>query len=161
MRQLATASRNTEREEREGVEVGVQVGVGATDAATQVSPRFGHRTVDSSTSMTDVTSSIPPLLTLAPSPLQHIEANVVSIRVLPSSEDSSIPSSYEKDFKMKKLSPRGKENSSTLDIEIPALKTLPREGGLMRPREHHRGRRGAIVQRLSPGAQTTDTATDS
>ena len=160
LRQLATASRNTERDEREGVEVGVQVGVGAADAATQVSPRFGHRTVDSSTSMTDVTSSIPPLLTLAPSPLQHIEANVVSIRVLPSSEDSSIPSSYEKDFKMKKLSPRGKENS-TLDVEIPALKTLPREGGLMRPREHHRGRRGAIVQRLSPGAQTTDTATDS
>merc|ERR550525_11549 len=100
LRQLATASRNTERDEREGVEVGVQVGVGAADAATQVSPRFGHRTVDSSTSMTDVTSSIPPLLTLAPSPLQHIEANVVSIRVLPSSEDSSIPSSYEKDFKI-------------------------------------------------------------
>ena len=161
LRQLATASRNTEREEREGVEVGVQVGAGGTDVATQVSPRFGHRTVDSSTSMTDVTSSIPPLLTLAPSPLQHIEANVVSIRVLPSSEDSSIPSSYEKDFKMKKLSPRGKENNSTLDVEIPALKTLPKEGGLMRPREHHRGRRGAIVQRLSPGAQATDTATDS
>ena len=50
-----------EKEEREGVEVGVQVGAGGTDVATQVSPRFGHRTVDSSTSMTDVTSSIPPL----------------------------------------------------------------------------------------------------
>ena len=66
-----------------------------------------------------------------------------------------------KDFKMKKLSPRGKENS-TLDVEIPALKPLPKEGvGLMKPREHHRGRRGAIVQRLSPGGQVSDTATDS
>ena len=162
MRQLATASRNTEREEGERVEIGVQVEIGAADAATQVSPKLGHKTlVDSSTSMTDGTSSLPPLLPPAPSPLQHIEANVVSIRVLPSSEDSSIPSSYEKDFKMKKLSPRGKENS-TLDVEIPALKSLPKEGvGLMKPREHHRGRRGAIVQRLSPGGQVTDPATDS
>ena len=106
------------------------------------------------------------------SPLQHIEANVVSVRVLgPSSEDSSIPSSYERDYKLRRLSGRGKENWAVPsqdsadveavhsglirveDITIPALKV--REGGaggqLMRPREHHRGRRGAIVQKL-PGA---------
>ena len=135
-----------------------------------MTPPTHHRPLTTETSTTTDSSSplpLPPLVSPASttastaSPLTHIEANVVNIKVLgPSSEDSSIPSSYEKDFKMKKLSPRGKENS-TLDVEIPALKTLPREGGLMRPREHHRGRRGAIVQRLSPGAQTTDTATDS
>ena len=99
----------------------------------------------------------------------------MNIKVLgPSSaEDSSIPSSYEKDFKMKRLSsPRGKENSALLEVKevevtIPALKSLPREGGagglLLRPRDHHRGRRGAIVQKLSPktGAGLDTSATDS
>ena len=122
------------------------------------------------------------------SPLQHIEANVVNIKVLgPSSEDSSIPSSYEKDFKMKRISgSKGKENfhlvpsqdsceSESLsilvgDVNIPVLKKLGEgEGGGvgMRPRDHKRGRRGAILK-LSPGGQaktnpadTSDNTTDS
>ena len=67
---------------------------------------------------------------------------MVNIKVLgPSSEDSSIPSSYEKDFKMKKISTnKGKENFQLLptqdsaeneslniivgEINIPALKKL-------------------------------------
>jgi len=169
LRELATASRNTERE-AEGVEVAVQTSLAdlrpGVTVGTQVTPRPAHRTVASSTDMTDVGDSLPPLLPAAP-PLQHVEANVVNIRVVgPSlSEDSSIPSSYEKDFKMKKLSPRGKENSGEVSVDmeglsIPALRSLPREGGLLRPRDHHRGRRGAIVQKLSPGAADT-TATDS
>ena len=176
LRQLATVSRNTEREGEAGVEVAVQTSpqLGRTTVATQVSPYPGRREPQSSTDLTDL-ESLPPLLHPAvPSPLQHIEANVVNVRVLaPSSEDSSIPSSYEKDFKMRKLSPRGKENSGGGDlrlemeeISIPALKVLPREGGgaLMRPRDHHnRGRRGAIVQKLSPGGGgvADTTATDS
>lgn len=169
LRELATASRNTERE-AEGVEVAVQTSLAdlrpGVTVGTQVTPRPARRTVASSTDMTDVGDSLPPLLPAAP-PLQHVEANVVNIRVVgPSlSEDSSIPSSYEKDFKMKKLSPRGKENSGEVSVDmeglsIPALRSLPREGGLLRPRDHHRGRRGAIVQKLSPGAADT-TATDS
>ena len=119
------------------------------------------------------------------SPLQHIEANVVNIKVLgPSSEDSSIPSSYEKDFKMKKISSssKGKENfhlvpshdsceSESLsilvsDVTIPVLKKLGEAdgGGVgMRPRDHKRGRRGAILK-LSPGGNavnTSDHTTDS
>ena len=120
------------------------------------------------------------------SPLQHIEANVVNIKVLgPSSEDSSIPSSYEKDFKMKRISgSKGKENfqlvpsqdsceSESLsilvgDVNIPVLKKLGEgEGGGvgMRPRDHKRGRRGAILK-LSPGGHTnpvdtSDNTTDS
>ena len=128
----------------------------------------------------------PPLVPLSSrvSPLQHIEANVVNIKVLgPSSEDSSIPSSYEKDFKMKRISTnKGKENfqlvpsqdsceSESLsilvgDVTIPVLKKLGEgEGGGvgMRPRDHKRGRRGAILK-LSPGANpvnTSDNTTDS
>ena len=123
---------------------------------------------------------LPPLVspasttTSTASPLAHIEANVVNIKVLgPSSEDSSIPSSYEKDFKMKKISTnKGKENFQLLptqdsaeneslniivgEINIPALKKLGEpgpgsSGGMLRPREHKRGRRGAIVTKLSPG----------
>ena len=118
------------------------------------------------------------------SPLQHIEANVVNIKVLgPSSEDSSIPSSYEKDFKMKRISgSKGKENfhlvpsqdsceSESLsilvsDVTIPVLKKLGEAdgGGVgMRPRDHKRGRRGAILK-LSPGGNavnTSDHTTDS
>merc|ERR1712138_379504 len=63
---------------------------------------------------------------------------------------------------------RGKENfqllpthdsaeSETLsitvgEINIPALKKLGDGGGMMKPRDHNRGRRGAIVTKLSPGA---------
>ena len=118
------------------------------------------------------------------SPLQHIEANVVNIKVLgPSSEDSSIPSSYEKDFKMKKISTtRGKENFQLLpsqdsaegeslsltvgEINIPALKKFGdtsggTRGGMMKPRDHNRGRRGAIVTKLSPGAKNDTSPDDS
>lgn len=129
--------------------------------------------------------SPPPPLVPASSPLQHIEANVVNIKVLgPSSEDSSLPSSYEKDFKMKKISSssKGKENfhlvpsqdsceSESLsilvsDVTIPVLKKLGEAdgGGVgMRPRDHKRGRRGAILK-LSPGGNavnTSDHTTDS
>jgi len=122
--------------------------------------------------------------------LQHVEANVVSIKVVgPSSEESSIPSSYEKDMRMKKLSSsRGKENiqipsqsqahanhggdsivQHLNEIEIPALKQLTK-APIIRPKDHYRGRRGAIVEKLSPkgveskggqGDTTTDTATTS
>ena len=168
LRQLASSSRNMERE-GEGVEVGVQASLpsprlGGVSVGTQVSPHLGHRLLQDDL-------PLPPLLAPGQAPLQHIEANVVNLKVLgPSSEDSSIPSSYEKDFKMKKLSPRGKENSSELqrldleEISIPALRPLAREGGAgqLRPRDHYnRGRRGAIVQKLSPGAKTDTTATDS
>ena len=130
---------------------------------------------------------LPPLVSPASttastaSPLAHIEANVVNIKVLgPSSEDSSIPSSYEKDFKMKKISTnKGKENFQLLptqdsaeneslniivgEINIPALKKLGEpgpgsSGGMLRPREHKRGRRGAIVTKLSPGGPVTNSA---
>ena len=53
--------------------------------------------------------------------------------------------------------------SEALDVEIPALTTLPGKDGLtMRGREEHRGRRGAIVklQRISPRAEATETATN-
>ena len=99
-------------------------------------------------------------------------------------QDSSIPSSYEKDFKMKKISSssKGKENfhlvpsqdsceSESLsilvsDVTIPVLKKLGEAdgGGVgMRPRDHKRGRRGAILK-LSPGGNavnTSDHTTDS
>ena len=141
-----------------------------------MTPQLGQRELPS--------QSPPPLVPPASSPLQHIEANVVNIKVLgPSSEDSSIPSSYEKDFKMKRISTnKGKENfqlvpsqdsceSESLsilvgDVTIPVLKKLGEgEGGGvgMRPRDHKRGRRGAILK-LSPGANpvnTSDNTTDS
>ena len=156
-----------------------------------MTPPLYHRVATTETSTE--TSSIP-LNTTPPflpplvspsnnsSPLQHIEANVVNLKVLgPSSEDSSIPSSYEKDYKMKKLSSnRGKENfllvpsQDSVDVEqlnifveeinIPALKTIQSRGegggGLMRPREHQRGRRGAIVQKLSPKGENLNTNSD-
>ena len=99
-----------------------------------MTPQLGQRELPS--------QSPPPLVPSASSPLQHIEANVVNIKVLgPSSEDSSIPSSYEKDFKMKRISgSKGKENfhlvpsqdsceSESLsilvgDVNIPVLKKL-------------------------------------
>ena len=143
-----------------------------------MTPKLGQRELPS--------QSPPPLVPPASSPLQHIEANVVNIKVLgPSSEDSSIPSSYEKDFKMKRISgSKGKENFHLLpsqdsceseslsilvgDVNIPVLKKLGEgEGGGvgMRPRDHKRGRRGAILK-LSPGGQTnpvdtSDNTTDS
>lgn len=173
LRQLATVSRNTMREGEAGnmVEVAVQADLPLAEVArvsigTQVSPKIGHKK-----SLQEIEGTpLPPLLPPASSvPLQHVEANVVNIKVLgPSSEDSSIPSSYEKDFKMKKLNSRGKENQGgelRLDVEemtIPALKTLPRDsGGHIRPRDHYnRGRRGAIVHKRSPEPHT-DTTTDS
>ena len=137
-------------------------------AGTQMTPQLGQRERESP----------PPLVPPASSPLQHIEANVVNIKVLgPSSEDSSIPSSYEKDFKMKRISTnKGKENfhlvpsqdsceSSSLsilvgDVTIPVLKKLGEGdgGGVgMRPRDHKRGRRGAILK-LSPGGNAVNTS---
>merc|ERR1719251_712588 len=85
-----------------------------------------HRPIRLTTSTaTDSSSPLPPLVSpasttaSAASPLTHIEANVVNIKVLgPSSEDSSIPSSYEKDFKMKKISTnKGKENFQLLPTQ--------------------------------------------
>ena len=102
---------------------------------------------DSKASSLPTNSTPPPLLPPAvssstnSSPLQHIEANVVNLKILgPSSEDSSIPSSYEKDYKMKKISTtKDKENLLLVpshdsadtnelnilidEIIIPALKT--------------------------------------
>eukprot|EP00092_Neocalanus_flemingeri_P027713 GFUD01030083.1.p1 GENE.GFUD01030083.1~~GFUD01030083.1.p1 ORF type:complete len:1052 (+),score=290.32 GFUD01030083.1:52-3156(+) len=156
-----------------------------TNTGTQMTPPLYHRvaTTETSTEPDSKTSSLPlnssppslpPLVSPSnnSSPLQHIEANVVNLKILGvSSEDSSIPSSYEKDYKMKKMSSnRGKENFLLVpsqdsgeveqlnicveEINIPALKTIQSRGdaggGIMRPREHHRGRRGAIVQKLSP-----------
>ena len=152
-----------------------------------MTPPSYHRPVGMTTTETstepDSSSppSLPPLVSPAStaSPLQHIEANVINIKVLgPSSEDSSIPSSYEKDFKMKKISTnRGKENFQLLptqdsaeseslsitvgEINIPALKKLGDGGGMMKPRDHNRGRRGAIVTKLSPGAATAHTVNTS
>jgi len=127
-------------------------------------------------------------------PLQHVEANVVSLKVVgPSSEESSIPSSYERDYTrrspphQRKVSPKGKENtlssrmmlsdktntmqvgeSVELDIDqlqMPRIKPLSKvEGPIMRPRDHHRGRRGAIVEKLNTPAtdlikqETVDTS---
>ena len=141
-------------------------------AGTQMTPQLGQRELPS--------QSPPPLVPPASSPLQHIEANVVNIKVLgPSSEDSSIPSSYEKDFKMKRISTsKGKENfhlvpsqdsceSESLsilvgDVNIPVLKKLGEAdgGGVgMRPRDHKRGRRGAILK-LSPGGNAVNTSSN-
>ena len=137
-----------------------------------MTPQLGQRELPS--------QSLPPLVPPASSPLQHIEANVVNIKVLgPSSEDSSIPSSYEKDFKMKRISTsKGKENfhlvpsqdsceSESLsilvgDLNIPVLKKLGEAdgGGVgMRPRDHKRGRRGAILK-LSPGGNAVNTSSN-
>lgn len=129
----------------------------------------------------DTLSSTEPSSSKADSlPLQHLEPNIVSLKVVgPSSEESSIPSSYERDYNTRsvsprKISPKGKENtisrlmlsdktntmqvgeSVELDIDqlqIPRLKPLSKvDGPIMRPRDHHRGRRGAIVEKLSPPA---------
>ena len=146
-----------------------------------MTPPSYHRAVTTVTTetSTEPDTSVSPPLSLPPlvspastlsTPLQpHVEANVVNIKVLgPSSEDSSIPSSYEKDFKMKKISTtRGKENFQLVpsqdsategeslsiivgEINIPALKKRAEAGGFSRPREHNRGRRGAIVTKHSP-----------
>ena len=160
-----------------------------------MTPPLYHRviTTETSTETDSKTSSIPlnssppflpPLLSPSTnsSPLQHIEANVVNLKILgPSSEDSSIPSSYEKDYKMKRLSSsKGKENFLLVpsqdsgdtenlnmfmeEINIPALKTIQSRvdggGGIMRPREHHWGRRGAILPK-SANIHTNSDNTDS
>jgi len=115
------------------------------------------------------------LLSSSTTPLQHIEANVVSIKVCgPSSEDSSIPSSLDQDIKLRRLVGKGrtgagKENTNTITpsaeeaeteltvarIEIPALKQH-KGGPLIKPRDHNRGRRGAIVEKISPKAEAQD-----
>jgi len=164
-----------------------------TNTGTQMTPPPVHRDTMTETSTEhssckDDSIPLPNMETLSstePSsskadslPLQHIEPNVVSLKVIgPSSEDSSIPSSYERDYMRRsvsprKISPKGKENtirmlsdktntmqvgeSVELDIDqlqIPKIKPLTKvDGPIMRPRDHHRGRRGAIVEKLSPPA---------
>jgi len=140
-------------------------------AGTQAPASSVATTADNSATTTTNNSSTPSSTT----PLQHIEANVVSIKVCgPSSEDSSIPSSLDQDIKLRRLVGKGrtgagKENTNTTTpsaeeaeteltvarIEIPALKQH-KGGPLIKPRDHNRGRRGAIVEKISPKAEAQD-----